>query len=65
MKSLQRGEDAQFDQLLSALGCVAEYCLPSLLETLFKWYICYDMLYLNIGSIVNYRIKICFSMLAC
>ena len=37
MKSLQRGEDAQFDQLLGALGCVAEYCLPSLLETLFKW----------------------------
>ena len=40
MKSLQRGEDVQFDQILSALGCVAEYCLPSLLETLFKWYEC-------------------------
>nr|XP_039267750.1 LOW QUALITY PROTEIN: protein furry homolog [Styela clava] len=38
MKSLQRGEDPQFDQLLSSLGCVAEYCLPSLLQTLFDWY---------------------------
>ncbi|XP_076807227.1 protein furry homolog-like isoform X2 [Clavelina lepadiformis] len=38
MKSLQRGEDGQFDQLLGALGCVAEHCLPSLLETLFEWF---------------------------
>ncbi|GFY64537.1 protein furry [Trichonephila inaurata madagascariensis] len=37
-KSLQRGEDALFDQLLSAFGSVAEHCLPSLLRTLFAWY---------------------------
>ncbi|XP_068703466.1 protein furry homolog-like isoform X2 [Montipora foliosa] len=37
-KSLQRGEDAQFDQLLNSLHIVAEYSLPSLLKTLFKWY---------------------------
>ncbi|XP_064474584.1 protein furry-like [Ornithodoros turicata] len=37
-KSLQRGEDIVFDQLLSALGSVAEHCLPSLLRTLFAWY---------------------------
>eukprot|EP00058_Branchiostoma_floridae_P025945 XP_002611435.1 hypothetical protein BRAFLDRAFT_63933 [Branchiostoma floridae] len=37
-KSLQRGEDPQFDQLLSSLNAVAEHCLPSLLRTLFEWY---------------------------
>lgn len=37
-KSLQRGEDAIFDQLLSAFSSVAEHCLPSLLRTLFAWY---------------------------
>ena len=37
-KSLQRGEDPQFDQLLSAFGSVAEHCLPSILRTLFNWY---------------------------
>lgn len=37
-KSLQRGEDLVFDQLLSAFGSVAEHCLPSLLRTLFGWY---------------------------
>lgn len=37
-KSLQRGEEAQFDQLLNSLHIVAEYSLPSLLKTLFKWY---------------------------
>ncbi|GAB6027284.1 hypothetical protein CHUAL_001566 [Chamberlinius hualienensis] len=37
-KSLQRGEDPVFDQLLSAFGSVAEHCLPSLLRTLFAWY---------------------------
>ncbi|CAG0895765.1 unnamed protein product [Cyprideis torosa] len=37
-KSLQRGEDAGFDQLLSAFGSVSEHCLPSLLRTLFAWY---------------------------
>ncbi|KAL7981768.1 hypothetical protein Chor_000825 [Crotalus horridus] len=31
-RSLQRGEDLQFDQV------VAEHCLPSLLRTLFDWY---------------------------
>ncbi|XP_072390599.1 protein furry isoform X1 [Diabrotica undecimpunctata] len=37
-KSLQRGEDSEFDQLLSAFGSVAEHCLPSLLRALFSWY---------------------------
>ncbi|XP_022206619.2 protein furry homolog-like [Nilaparvata lugens] len=37
-KVLQRGEDAQFDQLISAFGCVAEHCLPSILRALFAWY---------------------------
>ncbi|CAB3359556.1 Hypothetical predicted protein [Cloeon dipterum] len=37
-KSLQRGEDAPFDQLLGSFGSVAEHCLPSLLKTLFAWY---------------------------
>ncbi|XP_071438579.1 protein furry [Hetaerina americana] len=37
-KSLQRGEDPQFDQLLCAFGSVAEHCLPSLLRALFAWY---------------------------
>lgn len=37
-KTLQRGEDAQFDQLLSVFGCVAEHCLPSILKALFSWY---------------------------
>ncbi|XP_014611009.1 PREDICTED: protein furry isoform X4 [Polistes canadensis] len=37
-KILQRGEDPQFDQLLSAFGSVAEHCLPSILRALFNWY---------------------------
>uniref|UniRef100_A0A8C9W5I9 FRY microtubule binding protein n=1 Tax=Scleropages formosus TaxID=113540 RepID=A0A8C9W5I9_SCLFO len=37
-KSLQRGEDPQFDQLVSAMSSLAEYCLPSILRTLFDWY---------------------------
>lgn len=37
-KLLQRGEDPQFDQLLSALGSVAEHCLPSLLRALIAWH---------------------------
>ncbi|XP_076590636.1 protein furry homolog isoform X6 [Chaetodon auriga] len=37
-KSLQRGEDAQFDQLISTMSSLAEYCLPSILRTLFDWY---------------------------
>jgi len=37
-KALQRGEDSQFDQLLSAFGSVAEHCLPSILRALFAWY---------------------------
>lgn len=37
-KLLQRGEDPQFDQLLSTFGTVAEHCLPSLLYTLLAWY---------------------------
>lgn len=37
-KLLQRGEDAQFDQLISAFGSVAEHCLPSLLVTLLAWH---------------------------
>lgn len=27
-----------FDQLLASLRCVAEFCLPSILTTLFKWH---------------------------
>uniref|UniRef100_A0A672FAD3 Furry homolog b (Drosophila) n=1 Tax=Salarias fasciatus TaxID=181472 RepID=A0A672FAD3_SALFA len=37
-KSLQRGEDPQFDQLMSTMSSLAEYCLPSILKTLFDWY---------------------------
>lgn len=37
-KLLQRGEDPQFDQLLTAFGTVAEHCLPSLLITLLAWH---------------------------
>uniref|UniRef100_A0A8C4IDV1 Furry homolog b (Drosophila) n=1 Tax=Dicentrarchus labrax TaxID=13489 RepID=A0A8C4IDV1_DICLA len=37
-KSLQRGEDPQFDQLISSMSSLAEYCLPSILRTLFDWY---------------------------
>lgn len=37
-KTLQRGEDVQFDQLLSVFGSVAEHCLPSILKALFSWY---------------------------
>lgn len=37
-KLLQRGEDPQFDQLLSAFGSVAEHCLPSLLMTMLAWH---------------------------
>uniref|UniRef100_A0A8C2ZKI9 FRY microtubule binding protein n=1 Tax=Cyclopterus lumpus TaxID=8103 RepID=A0A8C2ZKI9_CYCLU len=37
-KSLQRGEDSQFDQLISTMSSLAEYCLPSILRTLFDWY---------------------------
>ncbi|XP_055333456.1 protein furry homolog-like isoform X2 [Paramacrobiotus metropolitanus] len=37
-KSFQRGEDPQFDQLISCFYSVAEYCLPSLLRTLLAWY---------------------------
>lgn len=36
-KSLQRGEDPTFDQLLTAFGSVAELCLPSILNVLFSW----------------------------
>jgi hypothetical protein len=34
-KSLQRGEDPQFDQLLSSFGSVAEHCLPSVRKNIF------------------------------
>nr|XP_006005371.1 PREDICTED: protein furry homolog isoform X2 [Latimeria chalumnae] len=37
-KSLQHGEDPQFDQLISSMSSVSEYCLPSILRTLFDWY---------------------------
>ena len=37
-KFLQRGEDSQFDQLLTSLNDVAEHCLPALLRALFDWY---------------------------
>ncbi|XP_034024286.1 protein furry homolog [Thalassophryne amazonica] len=37
-KSLQRGEDPQLDQLINTMSSLAEYCLPSILRTLFDWY---------------------------
>nr|XP_061786926.1 protein furry homolog [Nerophis lumbriciformis] len=37
-KSLQRSEDPQFDQLINTMSSLAEYCLPSILRTLFDWY---------------------------
>uniref|UniRef100_A0A452VB32 FRY microtubule binding protein n=1 Tax=Ursus maritimus TaxID=29073 RepID=A0A452VB32_URSMA len=37
-KSLQRGEDPQFDQVISSLSSLSEYCLPSVLRTLSDWY---------------------------
>uniref|UniRef100_A0A5S6QGF4 Protein furry-like protein-like n=1 Tax=Trichuris muris TaxID=70415 RepID=A0A5S6QGF4_TRIMR len=37
-KTLQRGEDAQFDQVIIALGVLSENCLPSVLRSLFAWY---------------------------
>ncbi|XP_041849768.1 protein furry homolog isoform X2 [Melanotaenia boesemani] len=37
-KSLQRGEDPQFDQLIGTMSSLAEYSLPSILRTLFDWY---------------------------
>ncbi|KRZ85737.1 Protein furry -like protein-like [Trichinella sp. T8] len=37
-KSLQRGEDAQFDQIITTLGSLSENCLPSVLRSLFVWY---------------------------
>ncbi|XP_045140236.1 protein furry homolog-like isoform X1 [Echinops telfairi] len=37
-RSLQRGEDLQFDQVVSSMSSIAEHCLPSLLRTLFDWY---------------------------
>lgn len=37
-KLLQRGENPTFDQLLSALGSVAEHCLPSLIRALIAWH---------------------------
>uniref|UniRef100_A0A8C6KTX9 FRY microtubule binding protein n=1 Tax=Nothobranchius furzeri TaxID=105023 RepID=A0A8C6KTX9_NOTFU len=37
-KSLQRGEDPQFDQLISTMSSLAEYSLSSILRTLFDWY---------------------------
>ncbi|KAI5932033.1 Protein furry [Manis javanica] len=37
-KSLQCGEDPQFDQVVSSMSSLCEYCLPSILHTLFDWY---------------------------
>ncbi|XP_041356858.1 protein furry-like isoform X3 [Gigantopelta aegis] len=37
-KSLQRGEDSQFDQILNSLGCVSEHSLPAILRSLYIWY---------------------------
>ncbi|KAK9402365.1 protein furry like [Crotalus adamanteus] len=37
-KSLQHGEDPQFDQVISSMSSLSEYCLPSILRTLFDWY---------------------------
>merc|ERR1712168_1176160 len=38
LKSLQQGEDLEFDQIMNVLGCVAEHCLSSLFDALFTWY---------------------------
>nr|XP_033804350.1 protein furry homolog isoform X3 [Geotrypetes seraphini] len=37
-KSLQRGEDPLFDQVISSMSSLSDYCLPSILRTLFDWY---------------------------
>ncbi|XP_052278154.1 protein furry-like isoform X3 [Dreissena polymorpha] len=37
-KTLQKGDDKEFDQLLNSLANVAEQSLPSLLRSLFRWY---------------------------
>uniref|UniRef100_A0A914W2H8 Protein furry n=1 Tax=Plectus sambesii TaxID=2011161 RepID=A0A914W2H8_9BILA len=37
-KSLQRGEDVHFDNILRALNGVSEHCLPSVLTALISWY---------------------------
>lgn len=37
-KSLQRGEDQAFDQILVALGAISENCLPCLLKSLITWH---------------------------
>ncbi|XP_054710198.1 protein furry-like [Uloborus diversus] len=54
-KSLQRGEDALFDQLLSAFGSVAEHCLPSLLRTLYAWY---DRQGVDSSSSQDFKLKV-------
>ena len=52
LKSLQQGEDLEFDQIMNVLGCVAEHCLSSLFDALFTWLV----LVFRIGH--NYRVAI-------
>ncbi|CAK9301993.1 unnamed protein product [Gordionus sp. m RMFG-2023] len=37
-KSLQKGEDQSFDQIMIQFGSLSEFCLPSLLQALTLWY---------------------------
>lgn len=36
--SLQRIDDPIYDQILDGIGAISEFCLPSLLEILIKWF---------------------------
>ncbi|XP_029767819.1 protein furry homolog [Terrapene carolina triunguis] len=37
-RRLQRGDDIHFIQVISSMSSLSEYCLPSILRTLFDWY---------------------------
>lgn len=37
-ESLFKSHDIHYQQILEALGCVSEFCLPSLLKLLIEWY---------------------------
>lgn len=37
-KSLRRCEDVYLDNLLKSLNGICDLCLPSILDTLIKWY---------------------------
>lgn len=54
-KSLQRGEDPQFDQLLLSLKEVAKFCLRSLLKTIFDWR---RIQMKNVHSVTNWGVPV-------